>query len=37
MNKWRDSCVRSNEHMKAKMDKLEKDCLAARTKLAEKK
>ena len=37
MNKWRDSCIRSQEHQKSKFEKLEKECLAARTFLSEKR
>lgn len=37
MNKWRDSCIRSQDHQKSKFEKLEKECLAARTFLSEKR
>lgn len=37
MNKWRDSCIRSNESAKMKFEKADKDFSMARVKLAEKR
>ena len=34
MNKWRDSCVRGQEVLKAKIEKLSKDCHILRVKVA---
>ena len=33
MNKWRDSCARSQDHMKSKFERLEKDYNNAKQKI----
>ena len=37
MNKWRDTCVTSNDSLKAKLDKLDKDFQVARAKIMERR
>jgi hypothetical protein len=37
MNKWRDSCLRNNDGLKIKSDKIDKDFSSARQKALEKK
>lgn len=37
MNKWRDSCVRSNDSLRAKFERADKDFQVAKTKLIDKK
>lgn len=37
MNKWKDSCVRSNESLKAKFEKVDKDFSLIRQRIQEKR
>ncbi|CDW86141.1 UNKNOWN [Stylonychia lemnae] len=37
MNKWRDNCIRSNQSVRQKFEKLDKDFQQARQKIAEKR